>query len=123
MHQYAPAVQLHASHGFPQSLVAGRSGATLMICAACSEQLDEMLLGIENSIPAFMDSSESWVADDQISGETSSTIFESRGRSAGHALPSFFRPVSNARKSIRRLSMAGGADRCESRAPQHKSGH
>lgn len=121
MHQYAPAVLLHASHGSPQSLVAGRGGATLIICAACSEQLDEMLIGIENTIPAFMGSSDSGGVDDQISTGTS-TISESRG-SASNAMPSFFRPVSNARKSIRRLTMTGGADRCESRAPVNKSGH
>ena len=90
--------------------MAGVNGATLIICAASTQQLDEMLEGVEDAMPQIYE--EESIADRLTDGSIRSSLSRVF---TGPARPKISRPQQN--KSLRRLSMATGADRCEIQAP------
>lgn len=113
---------LQASHTARRMVVAGEDGATLIICAASSEQLEEMLADIEDKAPVIHEAvSEegSTVGEGSSSAEHSLRASLSRVWTAP-TMPNFPRPPKKTRPSLRRLSMAVGADRCEIQSPHHR---
>ena len=98
--------------------MAGISGATLMICSVNSEQLETVLLGIGEIMPTAVEATES-VSSEELMAPKNSTSYRSPVW-PGPTSPRSIRRVSIAQKSLRRLTMAVGADRCEIQSPVQK---
>lgn len=119
--RYAPAVLLLTSHTARRMITAGVNGATLVICAVSSEQLEEMLADIEETSPPTYETRGSAPVGGSASASPESSLGSSLARVwTVPTLPNFVRHPKAARKSLRRLSMAVGADRCEIQSPHQR---
>ena len=98
--------------------MAGISGATLMICSVNSEQLERMLLGIGEIMPTAVEATESVSSEERKTPENCASYQSPVWPRP--ASPRSIRRVSIAQKSLKRLTMAVGADRCEIQSPVQK---